>query len=128
MEFDDAKVYIKGLIAQKISNGFTQALQTALNKIEKLEEEVKSLKRDLQDSQNDISNLERKLEIKNRYLELLSDIGFDYDGCNTIASLKELIDELVGYADKAIECRTDTIEFISADGTNYNILHEKMEE
>ena len=28
-------------------------------------------------------------------LELICDIGYDYDGCNSVESLKELIDELV---------------------------------
>ena len=31
-------------------------------------------------------------------LQLLIDIGFDYDGLNQVESLKTLIDELVGYA------------------------------
>ena len=31
-------------------------------------------------------------------LQLLIDIGFDYDGFNQVNSLKTLIDELVGYA------------------------------
>ena len=31
-------------------------------------------------------------------LQLLIDIGFDYDGFNQVDSLKTLIDELVGYA------------------------------
>ena len=38
------------------------------------------------------------------YLELLCDIAVDYDGCNTVASLKKLVDELKGYAHKAREC------------------------
>lgn len=31
-------------------------------------------------------------------------IGFDYDGCNSVKSLQELIDELVDMALKAREC------------------------
>ena len=38
------------------------------------------------------------------YLELLCDIAVDYDGCNTVESLKKLVDELKGYAHKAREC------------------------
>lgn len=38
------------------------------------------------------------------YLELLCDIAVDYDGCNTVESLKNLVDELKGYAHKAREC------------------------
>ena len=36
-----------------------------------------------------------------QYLELLCDIAYDYDGFNTVASLKALIDELKNYAHKA---------------------------
>lgn len=35
-------------------------------------------------------------------LQLLIDIGFDYDGFNQIESLKTLIDELVGYSIESI--------------------------
>ena len=38
------------------------------------------------------------------YLYDIWAIGYDYDGCNTVESLKELIDELVSYAAKAREC------------------------
>lgn len=35
-------------------------------------------------------------------LQLLIDIGFDYDGFNQVESLKTLIDELVEYAKESI--------------------------
>ena len=70
--------------------------------------------------------LRRKIEVKDQYLELITDIGFDYDGCESPNHLKELIDELVGYANKAIDCRTDTVEFTGAGGTKFNILHEEI--
>lgn len=34
-------------------------------------------------------------------------IGLDYDGCNTVEGLKELVDELVDMAKKARECLYD---------------------
>ena len=34
-------------------------------------------------------------------------IGLDYDGCNTVESLKELVDELVDMALKARDCLHD---------------------
>ena len=42
---------------------------------------------------NYIEKIERQNEIKDAYLDIIYDIGVDYDGCNTIKSLKELIDE-----------------------------------
>lgn len=32
------------------------------------------------------------------WLELINDVAIDYDGCNTIESLKELINEIRAYA------------------------------
>ena len=34
-------------------------------------------------------------------LDMIYAIGFDYDGCEKLESLKELIDELVEYANRA---------------------------
>ena len=38
------------------------------------------------------------------WLELIWAIGHDYDGFNTVESLKDLIDELVGMAQEARVC------------------------
>lgn len=46
----------------------------------------------------------RKLGVKNVWLNAIISIGSDYDGCNTVESLKGLIDELVYYAEKGWEC------------------------
>lgn len=69
---------------------------------------------------------ERELKIKNEYLRLIYDKGFDYDGYNKAESLKGLIDELVDYANKAY--KNDDISVIYTGGCNkqYNILHEEV--
>lgn len=41
------------------------------------------------------------------WMELIRDIGFDYDGCYTVESLKGLVDELVEMSVKARECLRD---------------------
>lgn len=41
-----------------------------------------------------------ELETAYNYLELICDIAIDYDGFNTVESLKELIDEMASYAKK----------------------------
>ena len=38
------------------------------------------------------------------WMELIRDVGFDYDGCDTVGSLKCLVDELVVMSQKAREC------------------------
>ena len=52
--------------------------------IRELEEKVKYLK--------------EKVENKDRWCQLIADIGFDYDGYNDAENLKALIDELVQYS------------------------------
>lgn len=41
------------------------------------------------------------------WMELIRDIGFDYDGCNTVESLKGLVDELVEMSVEARKCLHD---------------------
>lgn len=38
------------------------------------------------------------------WLEMIWAIGCDYDGCNTVESLKELIDELMDMTKEAVVC------------------------
>ena len=45
----------------------------------------------------DIDELKKEVEDLNNRRHLIWAIGCDYDGCNTVDSLKELIDELVSY-------------------------------
>jgi hypothetical protein len=42
--------------------------------------------------------VEDQLDCRNQALGMIIDIGLDYDGYNSIETLKSLIDELVGFA------------------------------
>lgn len=78
-----------------------------------------------------IEKQQRELNIKNEYLQLIHDIGFDYDGCNTVDSLKKLIDELIGLVNKAYKCDDKTAMYIGGGKEvtkKFNILHEEIEE
>jgi hypothetical protein len=44
-----------------------------------------------------IDELKKEIEDLRNRLHLIWALGFDYDGCGTVKSLKELIDELVYY-------------------------------
>lgn len=68
---------------------------------------------------------ERQIKIKDAWCNFIWMIGCDYDGCGTVKSLKELVDELVDYANKARACDDKTVA--STDGKyTYNIIHEKI--
>lgn len=73
--------------------------------------------------------LERQIEIKNAYLTLINDIAYDYDGCNTVKSLKELIDELVKMITQAYKNDDWTVMYTNSSRTkNKNILQELIED
>lgn len=73
-------------------------------------------------------NLERQIKIKDEWCQLIIDLGFDYDGLNTVESLKDLIDELVDYAHKAIICDDVSVVYVGADDKKSNILLEDIKE
>lgn len=75
----------------------------------------------------EIAELERQLKIKNQYLGLIHNIGFDYDGFDTVESLKSLIDELVDYAVKAIKNDDKYVVYQGGNGKHFNILQEEIE-
>lgn len=52
---------------------------------------------DLEEVEADIDELKKEVADLNNRRHLIWAIGCDYDGCNTVKSLKELIDELVSY-------------------------------
>lgn len=51
----------------------------------------------------ELEQSQRSNRIKDGYLELIHGLSFDYDGCNSVKSLKELIDELDDLAIKALK-------------------------
>lgn len=80
---------------------------------------------------SEIEELKRQIKIKNEYLQLIHDIGYDYDGYNTVDSLKKLIDELISLVNKAYKCDDKTVMYIGGGKEvtkKFNILHEEIEE
>lgn len=69
--------------------------------------------------------MENQVKIMEKYFERIIDLGFDYDGCNTVESLKGLIDELVWYAKLGRVCNIIEPMYVNGD-KKYNILHEEL--
>lgn len=61
------------------------------------------------------------------WLELIWDIGVGYDGCNTVESLKALVDELMEMSTKARNCLHDGQLFknIEEDSKSYKAAQEE---
>lgn len=74
-----------------------------------------------------LMDLERQIKIKDEYCQLIINLGFDYDGFNTVDSLKGLIDELVSYAKRAIECDDKEAIYVNGKGERDNILGEPID-
>lgn len=71
--------------------------------------------------------MDKRIEIMERYFEIIIDLGFDYDGFEQADSLKGLIDELVRFAKLGRICNTTEPIFECAN-KKYNILHEELKE
>ena len=60
--------------------------------------ELMRLERENKELHNKIEYLKNKIENKDRWCQLIADIGYDYDGYRKAENLMSLIDELVRYA------------------------------
>lgn len=69
----------------------------------------------------------REIQIKDKYLDLIVVIGYDYDGFNEVESLKGLIDELVRFAKMALDNDDKTSIVIDSNDKKMNILGEIIE-
>ena len=131
MDLSDSELYWtrkkKGLATEKKTEEYIRSLE---KKIKELEENYipKSLVRE---NIKELEKKDREIQIKNNYLDLIWQIGYDYDGLNKVESLKELIDELVDYAIKAKKNDDKSVMYEGNRGKeiiNQNILFEKVDE
>ena len=60
-------------------------------------EKVPVVEADIDELKKEIEELREEVKDLNNRRHLIWALGYDYDGCNTVESLKELIDELVSY-------------------------------
>lgn len=78
--------------------------------------------------QKENAELDNKVIIMEKYFELISYLGYDYDGFNQSDDLKQLIDELVRLANLGRICNTTERIYIDDDNKGYNILFEETNE
>lgn len=72
-------------------------------------------------------DLHREIKIKDAYLVLIADLGYDYDGYETVEGLKCLIDTLVDLARQGINC-DDKSAMAFNEWEVFNILGEKIDD
>lgn len=70
--------------------------------------------------------LERQIKIKNKYFQMIIDYGFDYDGLNSVESLKYLVDDLVDLAKSGLKSDDKRPIYFNSN-KQYNILNEELD-
>lgn len=150
-----AEVYSKDKLIEKLNKELegkdilikikTERIQKLMRRLEKRQEKVDKLEREklelfntsieqvikIRDSKDEeIEKLERENKIMKKYLQLIIDLGFDYDGFNESEDLKKLIDELVRYAVLGRDVNDKEVMYVKDldDKGRYNILMEKINE
>lgn len=103
------------------------ALKYFIDRTNQLERDLEHYKEAYENRVNEFIKVDRELKIKNEYFQLIHDIGYDYDGCNKVESLKELIDELIDLANKGYKSDDKSVIYTAANGTKQNILFETIE-
>lgn len=67
----------------------------------------------------------RTEKIQTQYLKFIINLGYDYDGFDTVEDLKNLIDELIRYAKLGLEKNDKEIIYIN-NKLKFNILGEQI--
>jgi hypothetical protein len=73
-----------------------------------------------------IDTVLRTLEIKDEYFKLIDFLLIDYDGCESVETLKELIDEARDYIHKALKNDDKSVITVNSK-KKFNILGEVIE-
>ena len=96
-----------------------------LKSYDELTMEISKLNGDKYLLQQENQQLKRQIEIKDKWCQLIIDLGIDYDGYTQSDSLKLLIDDLVKYASNSIKADDKTIAYTNGL-SNFNILEEEI--
>ena len=117
----------------KLKNKNKDLLRKLRNRVKQVKklEKYALYKKEFSRLNKELEKKDREIQIKNNYLDLIWQIGYDYDGLNKVESLKELIDELVDYAIKAKKNDDKSVIYEGNRGKeiiNQNILFEKVDE
>lgn len=113
--YTDEKAEKKALAIDSIINGYKEK-----------DADLYSANMIISDQIDIIRDLERKIKIKDSYCNMIHMLGVDYDGCNTVGSLKSLIDELVACSKRAIRNDDKYAMYEGCGDKYYNILNEEV--
>ena len=88
---------------------------------------IKENKRKIGNLRAENKRLKKTIIIMEKYLELIHDLGYDYDGLNYEHDLKGLIDDMVRFASLGRACNTTQEIYVDGKGKSLNILGEELQ-
>ena len=89
---------------------------------------IKENKRKIGNLRAENKRLKKTIVIMEKYLELIHDLGYDYDGLNYEHDLKGLIDDMVRFASLGRACNTTQEIYVDGKGKSLNILGEELKD
>lgn len=130
MSIDEAEIWLKQVVKGGLADKETiKAIEVMLRSYNAILTNHNALEEDLYSANciiDDLATVTRDIKIKDEYLLLIDMMLYDYDGCKTVKSLKELIDEVREYIHKALKNDDKSVITVNSK-KKFNILGEEVE-
>lgn len=101
------------------------------DELERLSFNYEQALEDLDKKDKEINRLKRQIKIKDEWCSAIWKVGANYDGYgDDLKGLRELVDELIDYSNKARTCDDKSVAYVSWEGEKEiksNILMERIE-
>ena len=130
MDIDEARALLETVLKGKlVGEEIIKAIEAMLRSYDAILTNHNALEADLYSANciiDDLVTVTREIKMKDEYLLLIDMMLYDYDGCKTVKSLKELIDEVRDYIHKALKNDDKSVITVNSK-KKFNILGEEVE-
>ena len=130
MDIDEARALLETVVKGKLAGEeIIKAIEVMLRSYDAILTNHNALEEDLYSANciiDDLVTVTREIKMKDEYLLLIDMMLYDYDGCKTVKSLKELIDEVREYIHKALKNDDKSVITVNSK-KKFNILGEEVE-
>ena len=130
MDIDEARALLETVLKGKlVGEEIIKAIEVMLRSYDAILTNHNALEEDLYSANciiDDLVTVTREIKMKDEYLLLIDMMLYDYDGCKTVKTLKELIDETRDYIHKALKNDDKSVITVNSK-KKFNILGEEVE-
>lgn len=130
MDIDEARALLETVLKGKlVGEEIIKAIEVMLRSYDAILTNHNALEEDLYSANciiDDLVTVTREIKMKDEYLLLIDMMLYDYDGCKTVKTLKELIDETRKYIHKALKNDDKSVITVNSK-KKFNILGEEAE-